>query len=80
MGFIYGISEIMMRETDALGAPAGGVAHEINNKLATIIGTVDVLIGQTDAKGEIGSGLADILDAAIQMRDLVRQLSRCQPA
>jgi len=71
--------EIMMTDTDTLGAPAADVAHEINNKLATIIGTVDVLIGQTDAKGEIGSGLADILDAAIQLQDLVRQLSRGRP-
>jgi hypothetical protein len=31
----------------------GGIAHDPNNKLATIIGTVDLLLSQTDGGGEL---------------------------
>ena len=70
----------MMTETNAAGAPIGAVAHDINNKLATIIGTVDVLLTQVDANGEVGDGLKDVLVAALQMQELVRQIPRCPPA
>lgn len=65
----------MKRHYDEADAADGGLAHDINNKLATIIGTADVLLGQVKADSEVGSGLKDILTAAVEMQELVRRMS-----
>jgi signal transduction histidine kinase len=57
-----------------------GIAHDLNNKLATIIGTVDLLLSQTDGEGELRDGLRDVLAAALKMQELVRRIPRCRPA
>jgi hypothetical protein len=58
----------------------GGIAHDPNNKLATIIGTVNLLLSQTDGGGELRDGLRDVLAAALKMQELVRRIPRCRPA
>jgi hypothetical protein len=75
------IPETMMNEIDLDGMRSGdGIAHDINNKLATIIGTVDLLLSQVDSQSEISDGLKDVLAAALAMQELVRTIPRRQLA
>jgi signal transduction histidine kinase len=67
-----------MNEIDLDGMRSGGIAHDINNKLATIIGTVDLLLSQVDGQSEISDGLKDVLAAALKMQELVRTIPRRQ--
>jgi len=69
-----------MIETKAATPPCGGVLHDINNNLATVVGTVDILLTQVDAQGEIGDGPKDVMVAALTMQELVRQIPHCQRA
>ncbi|MDA3961514.1 MAG: response regulator [Planctomycetota bacterium] len=56
---------------EALGTFAGGVAHEFNNLLGTIIGSIDLLrMNQV----EVGVVLDPMASAAARARELVRQL------
>ncbi|HEY1385651.1 MAG TPA: hypothetical protein VGF43_18650 [Dongiaceae bacterium] len=66
--------DVMMKETDGQRRPIGHIVHDINNKLAAIVGTVDVLLGQVDAGSEIAMGLKDILAAALEVQQLARQI------
>jgi len=68
-------SELMMKETSGR-RPVGRIVHDINNKLAAIIGTVDVLLAQVDSGSELGTGLKDILAAALEVQELARQIPR----
>jgi PAS domain S-box-containing protein len=62
------------QKIEALGTLAGGIAHDINNTLIPIIGTVDMLIQDTDKGSDLGEGLQDIMSAAIKVKELVRQI------
>lgn len=68
--------EEQLRQTqkaDALGTLAGGIAHDINNTLVPIFGTVDLLL--FDAPDEdTTESLKDIQNAAAKIKDLVRQI------
>lgn len=60
----------MLNEIDLDGMRSGdGVAHDINNKLATIIGTVALLLSD---------GLKDVLAVALKMQEPVRTIPRRQ--
>ncbi len=68
--------EAQLRQTqksEALGTLAGGVAHDINNTLVPIIGTVDLLLCDT-ASAETTESLQDIRDAATKIKNLVGQI------
>jgi PAS domain S-box-containing protein len=65
------------QKLEAVGRLAGGVAHDFNNKLQTILGCADMLLSdaadaETDA--ETGEYLRIIRDSARQSADLTRQL------
>jgi PAS domain S-box-containing protein len=68
--------EEQLRQTqkaEALGTLAGGIAHDINNTLVPILGTVDLLL--FDAPDEdTTESLKDIQSAAGKIKDLVRQI------
>jgi hypothetical protein len=68
--------DVMMKETDGQHGAVGHIVHDINNKLAAIIGTVDVLVAQVDPGSELGMGLKDILAAALEVRELARRIPR----
>jgi PAS domain S-box-containing protein len=68
--------EEQLRQTqkaDALGTLAGGIAHDINNTLVPILGTVDLLLSDATDE-ETTEPLKDIQSAAGKIRDLVRQI------
>ena len=62
------------QKIEALGTLAGGIAHDINNTLIPIIGTVDMLMLDTDKDSDLGESLEDIMSAAVKVKELVRQI------
>jgi PAS domain S-box-containing protein len=62
------------QKIEALGTLAGGIAHDINNTLIPIIGTVDMLIQDADKDSDLGESLEDVMSAAIKVKELVRQI------
>jgi PAS domain S-box-containing protein len=62
------------QKIEALGTLAGGIAHDINNTLIPIIGTVDLLLQDTDQDSDLGESLQDVMSAAIKVKELVRQI------
>ncbi|WP_077034388.1 response regulator [Pelomonas sp. KK5] len=62
------------QKMDSLGTLAGGIAHDFNNILGAILGNLEL------AKGELGPdhpaqlALAEIQQASLRARDLVRQI------
>lgn len=61
------------QKSEALGTLAGGIAHDINNTLVPILGTVDLLLYDA-ADEEMTESLKDIQGAATKIKDLVRQI------
>jgi PAS domain S-box-containing protein len=61
------------QKSEALGTLAGGIAHDINNTLVPILGTVDLLLYDA-ADEEMTESLKDIHGAATKIKDLVRQI------
>jgi PAS domain S-box-containing protein len=62
------------QKTEALGTLAGGIAHDINNTLIPIIGTVDMLLQDVPQEGELNESLRDVMLAAVKIQELVRQI------
>jgi PAS domain S-box-containing protein len=62
------------QKIEALGTLAGGIAHDINNTLIPIIGTVDMLLQDADKDSELGESLQDVMSAAVKVKELVRQI------
>jgi len=65
----------------SVGALAAGVAHEINNPLAIVVGNLDVVLERLAALGRAGSPLSDLeqplhdaQEAAERVRVIVRDL------
>ena len=60
---------------EALGTLAGGIAHEFNNVLGTIIGYAEIMEMFDDTKDEqIKSRIKGILRGAYRAKDLVKQV------
>ncbi len=59
---------------EAFGQLAGGVAHDFNNFLTTILGYSDLLLTETGVKGQIAGQIREIRDAAGRASDLTNQL------
>jgi PAS domain S-box-containing protein len=60
----------------SVGTLAAGVAHEINNPLAFILGNVEFALGGVPpgADPELRRALRDALDGAVRVREIVRDL------
>jgi two-component system cell cycle sensor histidine kinase/response regulator CckA len=62
------------QKMEAFGQLAGGVAHDFNNFLTTILGYSDLVLSETEAKSEIASHVAEIRSAAGRASVLAGQL------
>jgi len=70
------------QKMEAFGQLAGGVAHDFNNFLTTILGYSDLLLQDLHLKGVLASHVAEIRSAAGRASDLTQHLlafSRRQP-
>jgi CheY-like chemotaxis protein len=59
---------------ESVGRLAGGVAHDFNNMLQTILGYSDLSLAQIEATSPVREGLMEIRKAAMRSADLTRQL------
>src|ERR1700716_911032 len=62
------------QKMEAFGQLAGGVAHDFNNFLTTILGYSDLVIAETGVKGDVASHVAEIRKAAGRATNLTGQL------
>jgi len=65
---------LQAQKMEAVGRLAGGVAHDFNNMLQTIMGTVEVLLSDTHPEDARVADLREIETAARRSADLTRQL------
>ncbi|MBN1884266.1 MAG: response regulator [Candidatus Krumholzibacteriota bacterium] len=65
---------IETQKLEASGALVGGITHDFNNLLATIMGNVSLAQLHADDEGELAPILADLEKAALKARKLTRQL------
>ncbi len=59
---------------EAFGQLAGGVAHDFNNFLTTILGYSDLLLTERRVKGEAANQINEIREAAVRASVLTNQL------
>jgi PAS domain S-box-containing protein len=62
------------QKMEALGTLAGGVAHDFNNILGTIIGNVELARGDLVAEHPAQESLAEVEKASTRARELVQQI------
>lgn len=62
------------QKMEAIGRLAGGVAHDFNNKLAVILGYVEMALRAGSASERYVTYLKQVLKTAGQARDITRQL------
>jgi PAS domain S-box-containing protein len=70
------------QKMEAFGQLAGGVAHDFNNFLTTILGYSDLLLHERNVKGNVADHITEIRGAAGRASALTQQLlafSRRQP-
>jgi len=65
---------VQASKMEAVGRLAGGVAHDFNNLLTVILGNSEFGLQDTNPEDKTYQELLNIEDAALQARDLVRQL------
>jgi two-component system, cell cycle sensor histidine kinase and response regulator CckA len=65
---------VRSQKMEAFGQLAGGVAHDFNNFLTTILGYSDLLLDELDTKGEIADHIREIRAAAGRASALTGQL------
>lgn len=65
---------IRSQKMEAFGQLAGGVAHDFNNFLTTILGYSDLLLDELGMEGEIASHISEIRSAAGRASILTAQL------
>ncbi len=65
---------LQAQKMEAVGRLAGGVAHDFNNKLQTILGYSDILLHEEHLPRSLREYINEISQAARQSADLTRQL------
>jgi two-component system cell cycle sensor histidine kinase/response regulator CckA len=70
------------QKMEAFGQLAGGVAHDFNNFLTTILGYSDLVVAEVEGRGAVAKYISEIRGAAGRAASLTQQLlafSRKQP-
>jgi two-component system cell cycle sensor histidine kinase/response regulator CckA len=65
---------VRSQKMEAFGQLAGGVAHDFNNFLTTILGYSDLLLNELGMKGEVAGHVSEIRNAAGRASVLTAQL------
>ena len=65
---------IQAQKTEGLALMAGGIAHDYNNLLMSILGSTEIVREEIDAGSPLQATLADVEQAAITAADLTSQL------
>jgi two-component system cell cycle sensor histidine kinase/response regulator CckA len=65
---------VRSQKMEAFGQLAGGVAHDFNNYLTTILGYSDLMLDELGMKGEIAEHVREIRGAAARASSLTSQL------
>jgi len=65
---------VRSQKMEAFGQLAGGVAHDFNNFLTTILGYSDLLLDELEIKGEVANHIGEIRSAAGRASVLTAQL------
>ncbi|MFN2621906.1 MAG: ATP-binding protein [Chthoniobacterales bacterium] len=65
---------VRSQKFEAFGQLAGGVAHDFNNFLTTILGYSDLLLDELEMKGEVAEHIREIRGAAARASALTGQL------
>ena len=65
---------LQAQKMESIGRLAGGVAHDFNNMLQTIIGHSDLAIDKIGLESSVRDNLLEIQKAARRSADLTRQL------
>ena len=65
---------VQSQKMEAMGTLAGGIAHEFNNILGTIIGYADMLINEVRSGSILKEGLTAISQSGNRAAELVRQI------
>ncbi|MCF7946101.1 MAG: PAS domain S-box protein, partial [Spirochaetia bacterium] len=58
-----------------IGAMAAGIAHELNNPLAGIAGTAEILLSEIDGDSELKEYAEDILSYSMNAADVIKEIS-----
>ncbi len=66
-------SRLRLRKLEAIGSMVGGVAHDLNNLLAIIVGNIDLLEMDAPPCTNLVDSLSDARQACVIARDLVCQ-------
>ncbi len=59
---------------ESVGALAGGIAHQFNNELQSVLGNLGLALGVIEARDPLREALEDARDAGLRAADLCREL------
>jgi PAS domain S-box-containing protein len=62
------------QKMEALGTLAGGVAHDFNNILASMIGFTELALEETPGDSLVSENLREVLSAGYRAKELVKQI------
>jgi PAS domain S-box-containing protein len=65
---------LQAQKMESVGRLAGGVAHDFNNMLQTILGYCDLTLCELEAESPLQDNIREIRKAAVRSADLTRQL------
>ncbi len=64
------------QKMEALGTLAGGVAHDFNNVLASIVGLGELILRELQDRPAVGNDVRELLEAAHRGKELVERILR----
>ncbi|MBT3805555.1 MAG: response regulator [Desulfobacula sp.] len=65
---------VQSQKMESVGRLAGGVAHDYNNALTSIMGFTELAMMDADPKGPLHADLSQVLKSAKRAKDITRQL------